>query len=394
MRYRYIARASDGARVSGQLDASGKPQAIERLSQQRLTPVEIREIEDTSRPSLTYKDVGQLCGELARLIKAGVPLESGVRLAADAQDRKPARLALETAAARLADGDGPGRSFAGLRGAPGRALSAIIAAGERSGRLAEALEAAGPLFKAAARFREKILSLLLYPAVVSVTALVVLLVFLMVVIPNLRPVLDGLGDNVPPSARTLLAIADTAPTVMTIVLIGALGGILLGQIPAMRRRFGVWRDRWMLTPLGMGIAEAVDVALFARLFAALLRAGTPAGDAVAEASQAVSNQILRERFDHAARRVREGGSLDAALSGALGERHLIVQASRLGSRGGGFADLVAEAGASLAERAETRMERLATLAGPAIILILGGVIGVMVLTLFSALSALPDAALT
>jgi len=390
--YRYTAEDHTGRRVSGELEAHSAAIAIETLIAQRLSPLRVCETRTEDIPKLSYGDAGRLCLEVSRLMIAGIPLESGALLAAEAQESRAARKTLERAAGRLARGDGPGLAFDGLDGAPGRALSAIMAAGERSGRLADALGAAAPLFAATARFREKIVSLMLYPAVVSVTALSVLVVFLLVVIPSLRPVLEGLGDNLPASARWMLAIADAAPGILVAVLVGALIVIALNQFSAVRTRMARILDRLALGPMGLGVAAAVDTALFARLFAALLKAGTPAGDAMAEASSAMSNTILKDKLHAAASDVREGASLDHALMSALGERHLIVQASRLGGRGGNFAGLVSEAGMTLAERAETRLERLAAMAGPMIIIALGLVIGLMVITLFSSLAALPDAA--
>ena len=390
--FRYTAEGHDGRRVSGEIEADTAALAIEALMAQRLSPLRVSETRTSDIPKLSYQDTARLSLEVSRLMLAGIPLESGALLAAEAQESRAARKTLERAASRLARGDGPGLAFDGLDGAPGGALSAIMAAGERSGRLADALGAAAPLFAATARFRAKIVSLMLYPAVVSVTALSVLVIFLLVVIPSLRPVLEGLGENLPTSARWMLAIADAAPGVLVAALIGALIVIALNQVSAVRSRMALLMDRLALGPMGLGVAAAVDTALFARLFGALLKAGTPAGEAMAEASAAMSNTVLRGLLQSSANDVREGASLDHALMSALGERHLIVQASRLGARGGSFADLVSEAGMTLAERAETRLERLAALAGPMIIILLGLVIGLMVITLFSSLAALPDAA--
>ena len=393
MRYRYRAREATGRQVSGDLEAPSQARAVETLLAQGLSPVRVRPVPDGRLARLTYADVARMSAELAGLVGAGVPLESGSTMVADAQDSKAARRVLRRGAGRLADGDGPGKAFGDLPGAPGRALSAIMAAGERSGRLADALLAAAPLFAATARFRDKIVSLLLYPAIVSVTALGVLIVFLLVVIPSLRPVLEGLGDAIPASAAMLLTVSDAAPDVLAAMLVAILAGIVAGQWPQLRHRMARLRDRILLSPAGFGLVGGIDTALFARLFAAVLKAGTPAGDALGEAAAAVSNSVLREKLEHAAERVRGGETLGPALTAALGERSLIVQASRLGDRSGRFADLVAQAGLTLAERAEVRLERLAALAGPLIILALGGLIGALVIALFSSLTSLPDAAI-
>ena len=362
------------------------------IAARRLAPIRVEPAPKRGGDQLNYRDAARLAAELSRFIASGIPLEEGARLAAEAQDSVAARRALGHAASRLSAGAGPGEAFNNFGGAPGQALSAIIRAGERAGRLADALGAAAPLFSATAKFRERIVSLLIYPAVVGLTAIGVLTVFLLVVIPSLRPVLEDLGDAMPAGARVLLSVSDAAPFVLATVLLAVLAGILLVQVPSFRETLDRWRDRFVMSPVGLGIAASIETALFARIFAALLKAGTPVGDAIEDASAAVSNSILREKLSFAAGVVRQGGELSGALSGALGERNLIVQAGRLGNRGGGFAELVSDAGLSLSERAEIRLERLAAIAGPMIIIVLGSMIGLFVITLFSSLASLPDAA--
>ena len=119
----------------------------------------------------------------------------------------------------------------------------------------------------------------------------------------------------------------------------------------------------------------------------------PAGDAIDDASRAVSNTVLQSRLQVSAQSVREGANLANAMEDALGASSLVVQAARLGAKSSGFADLVSEAGMTLAERAEERLERVAAIAGPVIILGLGVVIGSLVVALFTSLTALSDAAL-
>ena len=393
MRYAYSARDRDGKLQRGTIDADNAQSAADGLIARRLSPVQIEVQPARQAGKLSYQDAGRLLSELGRLSKAGIPLETAVRLSAEAHERKSVRSVLTAAASRLADGAGPGGAFSRLSGAAGQAVSAIMAAGERSGRLPEALAAASPLLLATAKFRERIVSRLLYPAIVSVTALAVLIVFLLVVIPALRPVLEGLGDDLPSSARGLLVVSDAAPVVLSGFLFAALAGILAAQSPAVRRSMARARDGFLLSPLGIGLAGTIETALFARLMGALVQAATPVGDAVAGAAEAVSNIVLRERLLGSASSIREGEAPEEALSASLGEQHLIVQACRLGQRGGGFADLIADAGATLSERAESRLERMAALAGPLIILALGLLIGGLVITLFSSLTALPDAAL-
>lgn len=391
-RYRYKAVDAAGKTLSGEVTAASRQEAADALLAQRLTPFALDPLSAGSIKQLSYRDAGRLGSDIARLASSGVPLETGARLAAKAQDSPVASAVLTRAADRLAQGEGATAAFSDLPGAPGRALSAIVKAGDRAGQLAQALMASAPLLTAMARFREKLVSLMLYPVIICITSIGVLIILLTVVIPSLRPVLEDMGEAMPTATRVLLWASDAVPNFLVAILVAALASILLGQITAIRQRFGSWRDRLLLTPLGFGLSKSIDGAVFARLFAALIKAGTPAGEALADASEAVANSVLRQRLQSAAQSVREGGVLSDALADALGADHLVTQASQLGVRGGAFGDLVEEAGHVLAEQAELRLERLAAIAGPGVIIVLGALIALFVVTVFTSLLALTDAA--
>lgn len=393
MKFAFKAYNRDGRVTRGQIEASTQDAAFGALQARGLEPIQVAVKALDERQSLSYAQAGQIARELSRLTRAGIPLEAAVKLSAQAQSSTGARRVLESAAGRFAAGEGPGQAFSGLVGAPGRALSAVIQAGENSGRLAEALEAAAPLFIATAKFRAKIVSLMIYPIIVASAALIVLMVFLLVVIPALRPVLSDLGDDMPVSAQMLLWSADVAPVAASLGLGLVLVGILANQVEVIKARFRAVRDHLALGPVGMGLPLAIETAVFARLLAALLKADMPAGDAIDDASRAVSNTVLQSRLQVSAQSVREGANLANAMEDALGASSLVVQAARLGAKSSGFADLVSEAGMTLAERAEERLERVAAIAGPVIILGLGVVIGSLVVALFTSLTALSDAAL-
>lgn len=393
MRFAFKAYTRSGKVERGQIEAASEKVAFDLLAARGLVPLVVKEQALRSSRALTYAQSGQIARELARLTRAGIALEAAVKLCAQAQASSTARQVLEVAAERFSAGRGPGHAFADLEGAPGRALGAVMQAGENSGRLADALDAAAPLFLATAKFRAKILSLMIYPIIVASAAMIVLLIFLLVVIPALRPVLLELGDDMPISAQALLWSAQAAPIGAIAALFLLLGGILANQFAIVRARLQGIRDHLALGPLGLGLPLAVESAVFARLLAAFLKAERAAGDAIDDASRAVSNGVLRQRLQVGAQAVREGASLAGALEAALGPANLVVQAARLGARSSGFADLVSEAGLTLAERAEERLERLAAIAGPVIILGLGVLIGSLVVALFTSLTALSDAAL-
>lgn len=389
MAWRYTARSPEGRRLSGLLDLSDRQQVLDELLARGLTPLSVKPVKNATA-ALSYERSARLAGELARLSASGLPLETALSLAADIEQHGPTRAALDQAARKLSDGAGPGAAFDALDGSAGKVLAAAIRAGERSGDLSEALGSVAPVLASTAQFRSRFATLMLYPAAVSVTSFGVLAVFFLYVLPTLRPVLEQAGEFTG-SARVLFAISDALPLLITILAILLAGGLVLSRFPDVKAFLKRLRDRISLSPIGLGLSKTSETALFARLYGALIASGAPAAEAISEAADALSNTILKDRLNAAADEVRAGGTQADALAEALGEDDLIARATRIGDKASLAAPLILEAGNVLVDRAGQKLERAAALAAPLIIIILGGVIGAIVATVFSTLASLPNA---
>lgn len=391
-RFKYKALDATGRTQSGRIDTPSESQVDGQLRRRGLTLLDLQELPERLGPRLSYKEVAILSSELSRTIHAGVPLERGLKLCQHAGASRVLNENLERISDLLTAGATPSEAFSGLQGSPGEALAAIVTSGEQAGRLGQALSASAPLFAGIARFREKMISLLMYPLIVAITAVAVLAVFMMVVVPSLRPVLQDLGDQLPMSAELLLTLSELAPMVMTGGLVSGLIFILLCQQPRFRKGISIFKHRLLASSVMGETFTGMDLALMARLFGTLLASQTPAAQALELASDVMANSVLATRLREASSRVRSGERLENALGNLLSPGHLIVQACRLGYETGDLAQSVLHAGDTLSERTETRLERLTALAGPGIIIGLGLLIGLLVVTLFSALTALPEAA--
>jgi len=388
MAWHYTARNSDGRRLSGLLELPERQQVLDELLSRGFTPLSVKRVESKT-VALTYERAARLAGELSRLSASGLPLETALSLAAEIEQHGPTKAALDQAARKLGEGATPGAAFEALEGPAGKVLAAAIRAGERSGELSKALKSVAPVLASTAQFKAKFGTLMLYPAAISVTSIGILVVFFLYVLPTLRPVLEQAGEFTG-SARLLFAISDALPVMITGLAILLMTGLVLSRFPDVKSFLKRLNDQISLSPMGLGLSKTIETALFARLYGALIASGAPAAEAISEAADALSNTILKTRLNAAADEVREGGTQADALAQALGENDLIARATRIGDKASLSAPLILEAGNVLVDRAAQKLERVAALASPIIIIILGGVIGTIVATVFSTLASLPD----
>lgn len=388
MRWRYLARDRSGKRTAGEVEARSISAASDQVAALGYTPLRLAPAAEGSEVKLTYHRAAEFVRELGELTSAGVALETAFEMSAAAVSHGATRPALERGARRLSEGASPSEALRDFSGPAAAVVTAALRGAERSGGLSHALAAVAPILEATARFRDKMLSLSLYPLAVGVTSLGVILVFFGVVIPRLRPAIEQAGSE--GTGSWLLAVADAVPGLLIGLLILTLAIFILTRFPAIRSRLAHKRDRLLLGKLGLGLAPLIDTALFARLFGALLLSGAPAADAMEEAARTVGNSIRRKALTEAANNIREGQSTVSALSGVFGNRHVLVRSAAIGAETGDLGTMISKAGAVLSGRAETRLERLSAIASPAIIVGLGAIIGLLVISLFQALSSIPQ----
>lgn len=399
--FEFEVRGPDGLRRRGALTATDLATARDQLVAEGATPLKL--VERSPRSSggdrqrhasaraapLSERAAGDFAADLARLLAAGMPLVASLRACGDIA---PRRREFCNGIARQIEG---GLSLsAALRVAEGSShsfLAALAQVGERSGLLGDVMRDAAETLREAAAFRARLLSLLLYPAVVALLTVVILLVFLLVVAPTLRPLFDGV--SLPYAARILFAVSDATRLLGPFALVGALlASGLLSSTPAGRSLLRDVGEALALSPFAMGAPAMAAFSTYARAIGLALRRGVPLPEAHNLAAGAVWARRLRRGL------LRHAGDLEAGaqLSGILGRTPLapvaLLQLTAAGEAAGRLAPALTEAGAMLADDARLRAERLVALAGPAITVALGGLVGMVVLTLFRTLASIAEVA--
>lgn len=264
-------------------------------------------------------------------------------------------------------------------GAPAHVV-ALVVAGERTGRTADALRGAGTLTGRMEDLRSTLGRALVYPGVVLGVGVVMLMVIALTVVPQLERTFLELGGELPLPTRIVLAASEVLRSVWFVA--GA--AIVL----ALRRplRSGLERTglagRSRRLPVARRFNADVAVTVIARLVATMLAGGVPFVDALREAARALAPGADRERVLSAVRSVEQGGSAfdDDALGPLIGpvDREILAVAERTG--------LLAEQWRRVAERrAQALDERIAGIGAalePLLVVIVGVIVGGSVIALY------------
>jgi general secretion pathway protein F len=318
--------------------------------------------------------------QLAGLVAAGLPVERALTsLAEEAED--PAQRDL--VATIRAEVNGGSTLAAALAQHP-REFSAIfvavIGAGEHSGQLGLVLERLADDLEEQQNLRAKLLGAALYPAIVSLVAIVIVLFLLAYVVPQVASVFAGSHKALPLLTEIMLSISAAVRNYGWLMLIALILIAVCARLAWARASFRLWFDAALLqVPVVGRLARGYNAARFASTLAMLGAAGVPILKSLQAASETLSNSAMRADAIQALSLVREGAPLASALAHKKRFPALLGMFARLGEQTGQLPSMLDRAAIQLRNEVQRRAIHLATLLEPLLIVVMGMVVMLIVL---------------
>ncbi len=399
-RFSYKVQGTDGRPQTGIVEAASKSGALETLLARGQTPLRLHLVGDRAefqnwlKPApkeFSVKDAAEFSGDLARLLASGFSLHQALQMTAVSAGSKPARALAEKAAERVQKGGSLHSVLANETSGPALALAGLVQAGETVGQLETVLLDASGSFGASADFKEKLGSALIYPAIVLFMISLTLLVFFTMVLPRLRPLFEDGGVKLPAMTKALLGFGEFCEVWGPWLALGLVVLLIAMQMrPALKCKVKRFFDRVLLGRIGMGGPKLVGFAAYARTLGLLVNSGVPLPAANSVAAGAVANLVLSEKFESLTTQLRGGKNLSDLLGGLPEAPELLVRMSVIGERSGKLGPALTDAAGILERSARTRMERLMAALTPAITIILGIIVALVVGALFLGLASLTE----
>lgn len=259
---------------------------------------------------------------------------------------------------------------------------AMVAAGESSGSLPEILERLADLQERQAQVRGKVIAAIAYPAALAVVATVVVIALMIFVVPKVVEQFDNIGQTLPLLTRIVIALSEFLSgwwwAILAALVLGSLGFARALRDEGFRYRF----DAWLLRlPLLGRLLRDLHAARLARTLATMVASRLPIIEGLALTSATVTNRALRRASDEIVTSIREGGSLSAALKKSGVFPPLLVYMAA-GGESSGRLDLMLERAADYMEREfDTFTATALSLLEPGVIIVMGGVVAAIVLSI-------------
>jgi general secretion pathway protein F len=390
--FAYVALDTAGRERRGSVRADNADEARAKLGARRLFVVRVDPASGSAvQPLLSRNLIGRrrlgakqltiFTRQLATLAEVS-PLEEALRTIARQTEKEQVRQILMSVHGSVLEGrrlsEAMGRESASFP----PLYRGMVAAGEGSGTLPVILERLADLLERQAQVRSKVLSAVAYPIVLAIVATFVVFALMVFVVPKVVEQFEDIGQTLPLLTRMVIGLSTFLASWWWAIFL-VLGLILFGAVRALRDEgLRLRADRTLLRlPLFGRLLRDLHAARMARTLSTMVASRLPLLEGLRLTTQTVHNRALRQATGEIAESVRTGGSLSGALKKAGIFPPLLVYLAASGEASGRL-DLMLERAADYLEREFDSFTATAlALLEPAIIIVMGAVVALIVLSI-------------
>ncbi len=387
--FAYVAYDRRGRRTDGRIDAESAEQAAGRLREQGMYVVSVTAASRAAsrgggrgrRASL--RNVALWAREMLVLVRAGTPVAQALAAIERQQPEGPWRAILADVRVRVEEGSSLGEALGAHPEAFDPVIRSLVAAGESSGRMDEVLARVAEIARSTLKLRQTVIGALVYPCVLVLIGVTVSLVMLMGVVPRFAGLFESMGAALPPSTAVMVAASEHLRAWWwawaALLAAAVVAGWTLLRTSRGRERLDDWLVR---LPVIGRVTRALATARITRVLGVLLQSHVPMLRAIELTREAAGNRRYAELMG----RVREAAQRGEPLSSVLARSPLVApsvaEAVRHGEQSGQVGSILADMTEFLEEENEVIVRSAIGLVEPAILALLGLIVGGMAMSLF------------
>jgi type IV pilus assembly protein PilC len=339
-----------------------------------------------TKKKIPRKDLMHFSRQLGVFIKAGIPILDALETIESETGNKYFKSVLADIIASLRGGATFSSAAAEHSDAFPPYYLGILESAELTGRLDLVLTQLSDYIERDVEARQKISSALTYPGVIAFVALMVVVVMVTYVLPKFKEIFDELNGKLPLATRILMAVSGFVTTNWMFLLAGLFGFVFLVYLGNKTEKGRSMRDRLLLkTPVLGDLLHHVVLERFCRILGSMMAAGVPLPEAMRVTNGAVSNAVFKKGLDKA----RDAMLRGEGLSTPLAETGLFPasarQMFRVGEDTGTLDEQLETAAGYFNRELDFKIKRFTGLFEPAIIIVMGLVVGFVAISLISAM---------
>jgi type IV pilus assembly protein PilC len=396
--FNYIAVGDDGKKHKGTVTAADRNAARALVVKQGLKPISITSARKFSlnmqlgEPKVRLKDRVVFTRQLATLINAGVALPKSLNTLTLQSESKALKIILPSIVADVEGGKPLADALAKFPKTFDKIYVNMVKAGEAGGILDDILERLALQQEKDAEIRGKLKSAMTYPGVILSITVIAFIYLMTTVVPKIGQIVTDLGgeEYEPPIyTKILLGISYVMVNYGIFLVVGiGIGGFLAWRFFHSEKGRPIFDTMLLRTPVLGKVIAKVAIARFARIFSALNASGVAVLESLRITGQALGNEAMRKVLDDAAEEIKAGKPLSEPLSKSRYFPPVLSQMIAVGEETGDMESVLLKLADFYDREVDDVANSLTSILEPIMIVVLGGVIGMLALSVFGPISQL------
>ncbi|AOU43004.1 TPA: GspF family T2SS innner membrane protein variant LspF [Legionella pneumophila] len=382
--YQYQALKVNGSISKGVIEADSERHARQLLREQGLIPTQVQTLTQqraaSSKSKVSAADLALLTRQLATLLVAGIPVEESLRGVSEQTEKDKVRELIIGVRSKVLEGYGLAQAMAQYPNAFPELYRATVGSGEQTGRLDVVLEKLADYTEKQQQTRQKVQQALIYPLLMIIVSTAIISFLLTFVVPKIIDVFTESGQTLPPMTQLLINLSQFIKSyglyslvTMIVALIGFKKSLSNIKIKT------AWHQFMLKLPIVSYLVKTINVARYIHTFGILFAAGVSVLETMRVSSSLVTNIVMRQAFDLATLRVREGSGISEALKETKFISPMAIHLIASGEKSGQLSDMMERSASHLDNEVNRLIETSLTLLEPMVILLMGAVVLFIVL---------------
>ena len=407
--FSYHAVRRDGGRVSGQVEAQSRTEAFRKLDRESLQPISLVQQEGVETNGARAPEISgalptrniRLSGgqiilfteEMSDLLDAGLQLEPALRVMEGRKELSGIKAVASALRQQVREGSSLSSALRLVSPSFGDLFCNLVSAGELSGSLPQLLRRQATFLVTMDDLRKKVVSALIYPAMIFFLGIGLIFLFMTYLVPQLTSLFLKTGKDLPLLTRLLVQTSDFFSHYWWAIIAVAAAAVF-GFLQFIRMPLGRtwWHTTQLRLPLFGSVLRRRYYAQFSQTMANLIANGIPLLNSLRLMISATGNVHLRSLTEQVVEMVGEGGSLSRALQRVGEFPPLFIDMIAVGEQTGDLAQALERIGRRYDKELNISIQRLTSLIQPVVILVMAGMVGLIAYSIingiFDAISGL------
>jgi type II secretion system protein F len=398
--YLYKATTISGQTVEGALEGADEEAVIRTLHQMGYIPIRIASTQAKGEgfrlSSLMPQRVGIkslliFTQELSTLISAGLPIDRSLSILGTLIENQKLKGIVQDVLKRIEGGNSLAEALGQYPSIFSKLYVNMVKAGESGGFLEAILSRLAKYLQSSKEIRDYLISVMIYPIVLTVVSGLSITILVTFVIPRFARVFSDMGQAIPLPTQILLNFSQGVKDYWWAGIAGiALAYFGLKMYVQDEERKWQW-DRFKLRWIAVGeIIKKVEVARFARTLGTLLQSGVPILPALNLVKEISQNLAISRSIGNVHDRLREGKGMARSLEETGIFPPLAIHMIGVGEETGRLDEMLTKVAETYEENVQTTVKRFVSLLEPLIILVMGGIVGFIVVSMLLAIFSINE----